>query len=142
MNSWGIVPAAGVGSRIQPLAFSKELLPVGSRFDGEAERPRAASEYLIERMIRGGVTNICFVISPGKTDILEYFGANVGPAHICYSFIHPDPQIRTAPGFSEFDKNIAHRRNFFVLVNLVIGATLVLVNDTTILCVLKKTIVR
>jgi len=28
---WGIVPAAGQGSRIQPLAFSKELLPVGSR---------------------------------------------------------------------------------------------------------------
>ena len=28
---WGIIPAAGKGSRIQPLAFSKELLPVGSR---------------------------------------------------------------------------------------------------------------
>ena len=28
---WGIIPAAGRGSRIQPLAFSKELLPVGSR---------------------------------------------------------------------------------------------------------------
>jgi len=33
---WGIIPAAGLGSRIQPLAFSKELLPVGSRRDGEA----------------------------------------------------------------------------------------------------------
>jgi len=32
---WGIIPAAGNGTRIQPLAFSKELLPVGSRFDGE-----------------------------------------------------------------------------------------------------------
>ena len=31
MSTWGIVPAAGLGSRIQPLAFSKELLPVGSR---------------------------------------------------------------------------------------------------------------
>ena len=40
---WGIIPAAGAGSRIQPLAFSKELLPVGSRRDGETERPRAAS---------------------------------------------------------------------------------------------------
>jgi glucose-1-phosphate thymidylyltransferase len=28
---WGIIPAAGRGSRIQPLAFSKELLPVGSK---------------------------------------------------------------------------------------------------------------
>ena len=48
---WGIIPAAGLGSRIQPLAFSKELLPVGSRLDGEIERPRAVSEYLVERMI-------------------------------------------------------------------------------------------
>ena len=30
---WGIIPAAGTGTRIQPLAFSKELLPVGSRLD-------------------------------------------------------------------------------------------------------------
>ncbi|MCA1554928.1 MAG: nucleotidyltransferase family protein, partial [Chloroflexi bacterium] len=71
---WGIIPAAGAGSRIQPLAFSKELLPVGSRFDGGVERPRAVSEYLIERMLRAGATKICFVISPGKSDILEYYG--------------------------------------------------------------------
>ena len=59
---WGIIPAAGIGSRIQPLAFSKELLPVGSRIDGATERPRAVSEYLIERMVRGGASKICFVI--------------------------------------------------------------------------------
>jgi glucose-1-phosphate thymidylyltransferase len=82
---WGIVPAAGVGSRIQPLAFSKELLPVGSRLDGEVERPRAVSEYLIERMILGGADKICFVISPGKSDILEYFGGGIGGAAICYA---------------------------------------------------------
>ncbi len=72
---WGIVPAAGIGSRIQPLAFSKELLPVGSRLEGDVERPCAVSEYLVERMIRGGADKICFVISPGKSDILAYYGA-------------------------------------------------------------------
>jgi dTDP-glucose pyrophosphorylase len=71
---WGIIPAAGAGSRIQPLAFSKELLPVGSRFDGATERPRAVSEYLLERMVLGGAQKICFVIAPGKSDILEYYG--------------------------------------------------------------------
>ena len=71
---WGIIPAAGAGSRIQPLAFSKELLPVGGRLDGEIERPRAISEYLVDRMITAGVTKICFVIAPGKSDILEYYG--------------------------------------------------------------------
>ncbi len=81
----GIIPAAGAGSRIQPLAFSKELLPVGSRRDGEHERPRAVSEYLVERMICAGASKICFVIGPGKSDILEYFGATVGAVRLCYT---------------------------------------------------------
>jgi dTDP-glucose pyrophosphorylase len=82
---WGIVPAAGAGSRIQPLAFSKELLPVGSRLDGESERPRAVSEYLVERMIMGGANRICFVIAPGKSDILEYYGNRPTTAHISFT---------------------------------------------------------
>jgi dTDP-glucose pyrophosphorylase len=88
---WGIVPAAGAGTRIQPLAFSKELLPVGSRIDDDrVERPRAVSEYLVERMIRGGADKICFVISPGKSDILGYYGGGVGGAHVCYA-VQPRP---------------------------------------------------
>jgi glucose-1-phosphate thymidylyltransferase len=87
---WGIIPAAGAGSRIQPLAFSKELLPVGSRHDGQTERPRAVSEYLIERMILGGADKICFVISPGKSDILGYYGGNIGGADIAY-VVQPKP---------------------------------------------------
>jgi glucose-1-phosphate thymidylyltransferase len=87
---WGIVPAAGQGSRIQPLAFSKELLPVGSRKDGDCERPRAVSEYLIERLVLGGADKLCFVISPGKSDILEYYGGEVFSARVFYS-VQPQP---------------------------------------------------
>lgn len=86
---WGIVPAAGRGSRIQPLAFSKELLPVGSRSDHGTDRPCAVSEYLIERLILGGADKICFVISPGKSDILEYFGDRYGSAQLAY-VVQPD----------------------------------------------------
>src|SRR3982751_1975060 len=81
---WGIVPAAGRGSRIQPLAFSKELLPVGSRSDKGVDRPCAVSEYLIERLILGGANKICFVISAGKSDILEYYGDRYGSAELAY----------------------------------------------------------
>jgi dTDP-glucose pyrophosphorylase len=81
---WGIIPAAGRGSRIQPLAFSKELLPVGSRVLNDVRRPCAVSEYLLERMIRGGADKICFVIGAGKSDILEYFGARFGSADLAY----------------------------------------------------------
>lgn len=93
---WGIVPAAGNGTRIQPLAFSKELLPVGSRFDGDAERPRAVSEYLIDRMLQGGADKICFVISRWKFDILQYFGGEIGSREDCRAAIvyavQPEPR--------------------------------------------------
>ncbi|WP_028033234.1 sugar phosphate nucleotidyltransferase [Chelativorans sp. J32] len=81
---WGIIPAAGCGSRIQPLAFSKELLPVGSRLADGSERPCAVSEYLCERMLEGGADKLCFVIAPGKSDILEYYGGTYGNASIAY----------------------------------------------------------
>jgi glucose-1-phosphate thymidylyltransferase len=88
---WGIVPAAGAGTRIQPLAFSKELLPVGSREDEDGvERPRAVSEYLVERMMLAGATKLCFIISPGKSDIVEYYGGSVGSAQVCYA-VQPEP---------------------------------------------------
>lgn len=87
---WGIVAAAGAGSRLQPLGFSKELLPLGSRLVAGTERPRAVSEYLIDRMILAGVTQLCFVISPEKSDILAYYGDRVGPAEICY-VVQPRP---------------------------------------------------
>ena len=84
---WGIIPAAGVGSRIQPLAFSKELLPLQ---DGLTERPRAVSDYLVERLRVGGADKICFVISPRKSDILEYYGSRVEGAHTCF-VVQPRP---------------------------------------------------
>src|SRR5215212_200937 len=88
---WGIIPAAGAGSRIQPLAFSKELLPVGGRLDGTVERPRAISEYLVDRMILGGADKLCFVIAPGKSDILEYYGGgNIDSATVAF-VVQPRP---------------------------------------------------
>jgi dTDP-glucose pyrophosphorylase len=75
---------------MQPLAFSKELLPVGSRAEGDRERPRAVSEYLVERLVLGGATKLCFVISPGKSDILEYYGGSVFSADVFYA-VQPRP---------------------------------------------------
>lgn len=81
---WGVIPAAGQGTRIQPLAFSKELLPVGVRREGGTERPRAVSEYLVDRLAKGGATKICFVISPHKDDILRYYGDRVDGVDFAY----------------------------------------------------------
>jgi dTDP-glucose pyrophosphorylase len=81
----GIIPAAGEGQRIQPLGCSKELLPVGSRRIEGVERPKAVSEYLVERMIAAGATQICMVISPDKSDIVRYYAERDYAAEIFYA---------------------------------------------------------
>lgn len=80
----GIIPAAGAGQRIQPLGCSKELLPVGSRILEDAERPKAVSEYLVERMIAAGAEQICMIISAEKTDIVKYYAERNYAAEIFY----------------------------------------------------------
>jgi len=80
----GIIPAAGAGQRIQPLGCSKELLPVGSRMVDSVERPKAVAEYLVERMIAAGATQICIVISAEKSDIVRYFAERDYSAQIFY----------------------------------------------------------
>ncbi len=81
----GIIPAAGAGQRIQPLGCSKELLPVGSRVVDGVVRPKAVAEYLVERMIAAGASEICFVISAEKTDIVRYFAERDHAAEIFYA---------------------------------------------------------
>jgi glucose-1-phosphate thymidylyltransferase len=80
----GIIPAAGAGQRIQPLGFPKELLPVGSRMIDGIDRPKAVSEYLVERMIAAGADQICFVISAEKSDLVRYYAERDYAAEIFY----------------------------------------------------------
>jgi glucose-1-phosphate thymidylyltransferase len=81
----GIIPAAGAGLRIQPLGCSKELLPVGSRLVDGMTRPKAVSEYLVERMIAAGARQICMVISAEKSDIVRYYAERDYAAEIFYA---------------------------------------------------------
>ena len=105
----GIIPAAGAGQRIQPLGCSKELLPVGSRIIHGVERPKAVSEYLVERMISAGATQICMVISAEKSDIVRYYAERDYNAEIFY-VVQPRPQglcdalFRAAPFASHHDQ--------------------------------------
>src|SRR3954466_15386008 len=87
----GIVPAAGIGQRIQPLGYSKELLPVGSRVVNGQDRPKAVAEYLVERMIAAGAEQICMIISAEKSDIVRYFAEWDFAAEIFY-VVQPEPR--------------------------------------------------
>lgn len=72
----GLVPAAGRGARLQPLACSKEIVPIGrvaDRTDG-ATRPKVAVEFLLEKFRAAGITKTVVVIRDGKWDIPGLLG--------------------------------------------------------------------
>ena len=81
---WGIIPAAGRAAASSRSPSPRSCCRWAAACDGDTERPRAVSEYLVERMMRGGADKICFVIAPGKSDILEYYGGGIGAAAIAY----------------------------------------------------------
>lgn len=72
----GLVPAAGLGSRLSPLPCSKELLPVGFTPHPEhgGPHPKAVSQYLLEHMRRAGAGQVYIILRKGKWDIPGYYG--------------------------------------------------------------------
>jgi glucose-1-phosphate thymidylyltransferase len=86
---WGIVPSVSVGSSLPPLAFSRELLPLDARRD--AARPRVLGDHLVERLAAGGVTRLCFVVAPGKADLVAHFGAEATGLPAAY-VVQPRPE--------------------------------------------------
>ncbi len=72
----GILPAAGLGSRLSPLPCSKELFPVGFEAHPEhgSQHPKVVSQYLLEHMRRAGARQVYFILRKGKWDIPDYYG--------------------------------------------------------------------
>jgi glucose-1-phosphate thymidylyltransferase len=72
----GVLPAGGLGARIGPLPCSKEIFPVGFRREAGTDgvRPKAVSQYLLEKMRRAGIEKAYFILREGKWDIPKYFG--------------------------------------------------------------------
>ena len=63
MRVVGVVPAAGLATRLQPLEGSKELLEIGGR---------PVIDYLLERMGAGGAEELRVVTRPEKDDVIEH----------------------------------------------------------------------
>jgi glucose-1-phosphate thymidylyltransferase len=74
----GILPAAGLGSRLHPCRFPKELLPIVFTIDdikhNKKAYPRLAAEYAIQSMVYADIKLCLIVISDNKTEVLKYFG--------------------------------------------------------------------
>lgn len=65
---YGILPMAGKGKRLQPLAFSKELYPIIVN-----RMQFAISEFSIRALRRAKIDEIKLVVHPDKFDIAKYY---------------------------------------------------------------------
>lgn len=72
----GILPAAGLATRLRPFRYPKELLPIVYVTDGDSARvrPRLVAEYALDAMRKAGIPRCFIVISEWKTEIFRYFG--------------------------------------------------------------------
>ena len=72
----GLIPAAGLASRLAPLPCSKELYPVGfgSEQLGQRVYPKVICQYLLEKMSLAGISKAYIILRAGKWDIPSYFG--------------------------------------------------------------------
>jgi glucose-1-phosphate thymidylyltransferase len=71
---YGLLPAAGLGTRMRPFRYPKELLPVcfesvpGSNFI----KPKLLIEYSLEAFKNAGIDDVYVVIAEWKTEIMKY----------------------------------------------------------------------
>jgi glucose-1-phosphate thymidylyltransferase len=91
MNCIAVVPAGGRGSRLAPYPGPKELFPIGWQpyaVNGEVHRrPKVVSQYVIENMVRAGVSRIVMIVGEHKYDLLRYYGdGHRQGAQIAYLF--------------------------------------------------------
>lgn len=70
MDIVGLVPAAGIASRLGKLPYSKEVMPI----PGMKDKASVLSENLVRYFRLAGIHNLYFIIRKGKWDIPEYFG--------------------------------------------------------------------
>lgn len=79
MKVYGILPMAGKGTRIQPIAFSKELYPVSFK-----SKHFAVSEYNIRALMKAKIDEIKLVVHPGKLDIAKFYATAGYPISIYF----------------------------------------------------------
>jgi glucose-1-phosphate thymidylyltransferase len=76
MKAVGILPCAGLGLRMRPLRYPKELLPVCFHRlnDGQTIVPKLSIEYALEAFRIAGISQCYAVVADWKPEIMRYLG--------------------------------------------------------------------
>jgi glucose-1-phosphate thymidylyltransferase len=71
----GLVPAAGLSTRLSPLPCSNELFPIWWILDEKGKiSPKVASHFLLDQYKAAGIRKTYFIVRKGKWDIPQYYG--------------------------------------------------------------------
>jgi glucose-1-phosphate thymidylyltransferase len=70
----GLVPAAGRGTRLAPLRYPKELLPIVYEPADGGARLRPVAEYALESLVDAGVSRTVVIVAPWKLEVVNYLG--------------------------------------------------------------------
>lgn len=82
----GLIPAAGSGTRLKKISFSKELLKLGPKDAGDHNK-KVVSSFLIDHYRNAGVKEIHLILRKDKMDIQNHYGdGNQWGVHIFYHF--------------------------------------------------------
>jgi glucose-1-phosphate thymidylyltransferase len=99
MRAFGVVPAAGAGTRLSPYRAPKELIQVGyQRVDTDGQPrllPMATIDHVLSALRLGGVGHVLLTLSPAKWDIFRYLGnghqLDLELAYLCQDEPHGMP---------------------------------------------------
>lgn len=73
-NPVGVIPAAGLATRLLPLAYPKELLPITYAESGGRLVPRPVLQASLDQMRRARVHECVIVIAEWKLELVRVFG--------------------------------------------------------------------
>lgn len=70
----GVIPAGGLGTRLAPLGYPKELLPIVYADHGDRAYPRPVILASIDQMARAGIAQCAIVIADWKLELVRVLG--------------------------------------------------------------------
>ena len=81
----GVIPAGGLGTRLAPLGYPKELLPIVYRDDAGRAVPRPVLVSSLDQMRAAGVEQCIVVIADWKLELVRVLGerqSDIGLAYV------------------------------------------------------------
>jgi glucose-1-phosphate thymidylyltransferase len=85
----GLIPAAGLATRLGTLPCSKEILPLPRPRTKTANRTPVMADCLLESYRSAGIEDVFFIIRKGKWDIPQFYGdGHLQGLNIAYLMMH------------------------------------------------------